>query len=157
MTITTNTLYEVKGDSGLLLTSGMPGTDVTLSGPLTPPVDQPLQVNPQIWTITGELTQAQLVDCIPFGQGGSANMWALGATVDASVTNSGSDLSSSYYFVIVEDDDGASATIASYQSDGTLIGYVTDEQPSVMVRAQNNSNSQKWKFSKVTAGKKPTF
>lgn len=95
------------------------------------------------------------MSCIPFGQGGSANMWALGATVDTSLTNSGSDLSSSYYFAIVEDADGELYKIASYQSDGTLIGYVTDEQPSVMVRVESKGKTQTWKFSKVVAGKQP--
>jgi len=131
MAFSMGTLYEITGSSGNYLQAGSKnGDDVTLAA-----IDN---ASDQDWTGSGSDDNAQLQS--------KSGYYLKGETLDSSATVSDSS-PADHYLTFTDTGDGDDTIfIQSYKNDGTSVGYLTDENPKVMIRTGNNDSTQKWKY-----------
>lgn len=147
--ISLNQYYTISAetDSGMLFLTATFG--VAKLGPIIFTGDS---VDPtQQWQITGQLSQAQL-STPPIGYDG----YSFKLTIDDGDNVFSSPSGGPTYFVIVAQDTDGEETLSMMTDSGTYLGemILNDNQNGAIVK---QGPSQKWKFSKVVAGKKPTF
>lgn len=109
-------------------------------------------VNPsQQWQITGEMSKAEL-STPPIGYDAYSFMLTTDDGNNIFCTPSGGPT----YFVIIDLEGDGEETLSVMTDDGTYIGeMILNESQNGAIAIQGPG--QKWKFSKVVTGKKPTF